>query len=703
MPASSRAGFWWAAAFVLLLSLACYWPALHGQQVWDDDAHVTRPELQSVSGLWEIWTDLDATQQYYPLLHSAFWLEHRLWGDSTLGYHLANVLLHASAAVLLVLTLQRLKLPGAWLAGLLFAVHPVCVESVAWISEQKNTLSLVFYLLAALAYLRFDGERGRPGAARLYLLASFLFVLALLTKSVTATLPAALLVVLWWQRGGLAWRRDALPLIPWLAAGISSGLFTSWVERVIGGAEGAAFDLTLVQRFLLAGRVVWFYLGKLVWPSGLIFVYPRWDVRSAAAGWAACLLAAVLVTAALWLLRRRARGPLAAWLFFVGSLFPALGFFNVYPFLFSYVADHFQYLASIGIIAAFSSGFASLLAGASPNIRSAGLGLAALLVATFVVLSNAQSATYSDPGTLYKATIERNPQCWMAHNNLGLWYEGRREFGAAVSQYEEALRLKPDYASVHNNLGGLLRTMPARRDEAFAHIQEALRLQPDFADAHNNLGVWYGDHGDPQKAAAEYGEALRLKPDYATAHNNLGSVLAAAPGRLDDAIAHFQEAARLQPDFAEARNNLGNALLATPGRMDDAIAQYRLAVRIRPDLEEAHRNLGNALLRDPGRQEEAVAQFGEALRLKPDDAEAHNNMGLALNSLGRTTEAIAQYEEALRLMPGFPEIRINIALALLRNPGREAEAAAQLEAYLRVRPDNGTARRMLDRIRANQP
>ncbi|HXQ81665.1 MAG TPA: tetratricopeptide repeat protein [Opitutaceae bacterium] len=701
-PPPSRARTWWTAALILVLALACYWPALRGGLVWDDDAHVTRPGLQSVAGLWRIWSDPRATQQYYPLLHTAFWVEHRLWGGATLGYHLTNVLLHAASAVLLVLALGRLGVAGARLAGILFAVHPVCVESVAWISEQKNTLSLVFYLLSALAYLRFEGDRGKPASTRAYLLASFLFVLALLTKTVTATLPAALLVILWWRRGRLSWRRDVLPLVPWFVLAVASGIFTAVVERELVGAQGAPFDLTPVQRLLLAGRVVWFYLGKLAWPADLIFVYPRWDAGSAAGGWAAYLVAAALVTAALWLLRGRSRGPLAAWLFFVGSLFPALGFLNVYPFIFSYVADHFQYLASMGIFAAGSAGAAGLLGRAPRPVRAAGWGIVSFLVAALAVLSRAQSRTYADQRTLYETTIERNPECWMAHNNLGLWDEDRGDLEGAVAQYRETLRIKGDIASVHNNLGGILRTMPGGSDEAFAHIQEALRLLPDFAEAHNNLGVWYGDRGDSGNAIAQYGEALRLKPDYAEAHNNLGSVLA-ANGRLDEAIGHFQEALRLLPGFAEAHNNLGNAWLSTPGRLNDAIAQYQEALRSRPGFGQAHKNLGNALLRVPDRLGEAVAQFEEALRSNPDDAEAHNNLGLALNGQGRTQEALAQYEEALRLMPRYAEIRINIALALLRLPGRENESAAQLEEFLRVRPGNEAATRILAKIRATQP
>ncbi len=589
---TSRASFWWTAAPIFGLALACYWPALHGGFVWDDDAHVTRPELRSVAGLWRIWSDVYSTRQYYPLLHSAFWIEHRLWGDATLGYHLANVVLHATAACLLVLILRRLKVPGACVAGLFFAVHPVCVESVAWISEQKNTLSLVFYLLAGLAYLRFDGDRDRPAARRAYLLATLLFIMALLTKSVTATLPAALLVIFWWQRGRLEWRRDVRPLVNWFIFAIASGLFTSFVESKLVGAEGTEFDLTLVQRCLLAGRIIWFYLGKLLWPAHLIFMYPHWDAKSAAAGWTGYLVAAVLVTVGLWLLRRRSRGPLAAWLFFVGSLFPTLGFLNVYPFIFSYVADHFQYLASIGVITAVSAGAAGLLDRASLPVRAAGWGLVAALVASLCVLSRAQCAIYEDGPTLYRKTIERNPGSWLARNNLGVWYRDHGEPGEAMAQYAEALRLKSDYAPAQNNMGIALATIPGRLNEAIAHYREALRLQPDYAEAHNNLGIaWFNTPGRLSDAIAQFDEALSSKPDFAEAHNNLGNALARLPDRLDDAVTQYKEALRLMPNSAEIRFNIALVLLRIPGRENEAAVELEAVLRIKPGNELARRIL----------------------------------------------------------------------------------------------------------------
>jgi hypothetical protein len=264
--------------FLLGVTLAAYAPVRHAGFIWDDDGHVTRADLRPLHGLWRIWFEPGATQQYYPLLHSAFWLEHRIWADSPAGYHLANVVLHAAVAFLLFLLLRRLALPGALFASAAFALHPVCVESVAWISEQKNTLSAVFCLAAALAYLRFD--RGRR--AGWYALGSVLFGMALATKTVTATLPAALLVILWWRRGRLSWRADVLPLSPWLMMGVSAGFVTAYVEQAYIGATGTAFEFGVAARVLVAGRAAWFYLGKVFWPADLVFIYPRWSIDAGA-------------------------------------------------------------------------------------------------------------------------------------------------------------------------------------------------------------------------------------------------------------------------------------------------------------------------------------------------------------------------------------------------------------------------------------
>jgi len=622
-----RLGFGWILALIVLSVLACYWPAMRGALVWDDAAHVTKPALTSLAGLWQIWSSTHATQQYYPLLHTAFWLEHRTWGDSVVGYHVVNIVLHAADAGLLVLVLRRLAIPGAALAGLLFAVHPVCVESVAWISEQKNTLSLAFYLLSALAYLRFHSKAGGMGC---YALATLLFVLALLTKSVTATLPAALLLVFWWQSGRIRLRDDLLPLLPWFALALASGLFTSWIERTVVGAEGVSFDLTLPERGLLAGRIIWFYLGKLVWPSHLMFVYPHWDVRAHAGNWTEFLAAFLAVTGALIVAARRNRGPLAVWLFFAGSLFPALGFFNVYPFLFSYVADHFQYLASIGIFAGASAALAVTLARVGPAARTAGWSVAALVVIVLAGLSNLQSRAYSGPASLYRATLALNPDCWMAHNNLGVWYEGVGQPDKAVDEYDEALRLRPGYFEAHNNLGGVLLKLPGSAGEAAAQFQAALAIKPDSADAHDSLGnAWAVLPGRNDDAISEYRTALRLRSGFAEAHNNLGNALAKDPERLQEAVAEFEEALALSPSFADAHNNLGNALSAL-GRKEDAVAEYREALRLMPDYASVHFNIAMALLNVPGRRDEAARELREFLRTNPESEDARR----ILNQIG---------------------------------------------------------------------
>ncbi|HUL73738.1 MAG TPA: glycosyltransferase family 39 protein, partial [Vicinamibacterales bacterium] len=418
-PPSARPP-WLLFALLLAATLVAYAPAWHGGMIWDDDAHITRLDLRSVQGLWRIWFEVGATQQYYPVAHSAFWVFHRLWGDDPLGYHLVNIALHACSAGLVLVILRRLAVPGAWLAAVVFALHPVQVESVAWMTELKNTLSGALYLGACLAYLRFDAVRSR----RAYALAAVLFVLALLSKTVTATLPAALLVVFWWRRGTLRWREDVWPLVPFFAIGLASGLLTAWVERTQIGAVGAAFQLTLVDRCLIAGRAFWFYLAKLAWPADLIFIYPRWHV-SAAVWWQFLYPAAALaLLAALWWYRTRSRAPLAAMLFFGGTLFPALGFVNVYPFVYSFVADHFQYLACLGPIALAAGGVATLagrwrpaLAAASPP--PAALAGALALALPLGVLTWNQCRQYADAETLYRTTLARNPECWMAHVNLG--------------------------------------------------------------------------------------------------------------------------------------------------------------------------------------------------------------------------------------------------------------------------------------------
>jgi len=593
-------------ALIFVAVIIAYLPALSGGFLWDDSGHVTRPDLRSLRGLARIWFEFGATQQYYPVLHSAFWLEHLIWGDSTFGYHLINVLLHASAACLFGAVLRRLAVPGAWIAALLFALHPVCVESVAWISEQKNTLSLVFYLGAALAYLRFTKQR----QISVYLVATGLFVLALLTKTVTASLPAALLVVFWWQHGRLEWRRDVRPLLPWFALGILSGLITAYFERELIGAQGADFDLGLVQRCLLAGRVFWFYLSKLVWPADLAFIYPRWTV-DASVWWQWLFLVATLALLAglLWW-RRRQRGPLAVALLFAGSLFPVLGFVNVFPFLFSYVADHFQYLASLSIFALVA---VLLQKGLSKLPRWAGHCAVVGLLGVFGALTWAQCGMYRDVFTLYETTLAKNPDCWMAHNNLAIALADSGRVEEAIPHLESAIRLKPDFAPAENNLGYDL-TLLDRPAEAVPHLERALELHPDYPAAERNLGVALASTGKNAEAILHFEKALQLKPDYAEAELNLGVALMLT-NRFPEAVPHFDKAVALNPESLEIRDTYGRALLHAR-RFDAAVIHLEKAVNLAPNQAETQMNLALAL-RELGRTEEASRHYLEAVRLDP--------------------------------------------------------------------------------------
>jgi tetratricopeptide (TPR) repeat protein len=628
-----------AGRFALIFSatLLAYLPALRGGILWDDNMHLTRTDMRSLHGLWRIWFDLGATQQYYPLLHSAFWLEHRLWGDAVLGYHLVNVALHAASACLVVMLVRRLSLSGAWLAGFVFALHPVCVEAVAWISEQKSALSGIFCLAAAVAYLHFDQTRRRSR----YFLALVLFVLALMCKTVTATLPAALLVIFWWQRGRIGWRRDVMPLVPWFAVAVPAGLFTAWVERSpqFIGAQGAEYALTLPERLLLAGRVPWFYAWKVLWPSNLMFVYPRWKID--AGDWRQYIFplgTAALAIALGWLASKN-RGPLAAFLIFTGTLFPVLGLLNVYPFRYSYVADHFQYLAALGIIVPAASGLVVLTRRLAPG-KIPAIGLSALLLTSLGAATRQQGGMYRDYETLFRAILARNPGSAFLHNNLGVILMSTGREPEAASQFEAAVHLAPGSADYHVNLGLALAQMPGRLPDAISQYQAALRTDPNLYAARLNLGL----------------------------------ALMSIPGRREDAIAEYQKA------IAASRAMLGND----------------------PGFWQAHLNLGIAYAQIAGREADAIAEYRTALHMRPDSALAHFHLGNTFHKLGRLPDAIGEYQASLAIDARVPEVHYELAYALAQIPGRVPEAIAECRKMLLLKPGDEAGRKLMASLLAFQ-
>jgi tetratricopeptide (TPR) repeat protein len=511
---AARPRRWTAVAGVVLLVTVAYLPALHAGFVWDDDSYVTGNDtLRSAGGLASIWLEPSLSPQYYPVVFTSFWCEYNLWRLRSAGYHAVNLCLHLLTAALVWGVLRRLEVFGAGLAAALFALHPVSVESVAWITERKNVLSAVFCTASALAYLHFDPP-DRPGAARdprSYALACVLFLLALLSKSVTASLPVVLAVAYWWHGGGVSLRR-LTPLLPLLVLGASLGLYTSWLETTQVGASGGEWELSPVGRVLVAGRALAFYAGKLLWPVKLCFIYPRWEIDPGSAWQYAYPLAVLAVLAVLFLaLSHIGRAPLASLLCFGITLFPALGFLNVYPQRYSWVADHFQYLASIPPLTLAAAGLTRVGTAWPVSVRASA---AAALLCLLALLTFRQSEVYRDSETLWRKTLECNPDCFLAHTNLGNLLLRRGEVNAALSHYRASVAIRPDDFVSATDLAWLLATGPEgvrSPAEAVALAERAsTATQYGFAQALETLAAAYAGVGRFDDAVRMAERGLRI-------------------------------------------------------------------------------------------------------------------------------------------------------------------------------------------------
>jgi len=706
--------------------------------IWDDDAYVTaNPHLYDGSGLYQIWFRVGATNIYAPVVFTTFWLEQHLWGLNPLGYHLVNIALHAGCALLVWALLRRIGAQGAWLAAAIFAVHPMLVESVAWVTELKNTQSTVFYLLCLLAYFNFtrlepgDGRTAEPRWTY-YALALGLFAAALTSKPAGVSLPFVILLVIWWRRGSLRWS-DIAAIVPMLAMSIVAGLVTMYVDAYYLGGTGPGTQLSPVERVLVAGRALWFYAGKLLWPTPLMSIYPRWEVDAAAWWQYLYPTAAVAALVVLFLARRLiGRGPLAAVASFVIIVAPTIGLTNFSYQAYSFVADRLVYQAAPALIALFAAGVVALMRTRREDGFARGVKVAAaVLLLVFTVLSQQHARAFQTEKARCLDTLAKNPTAWVAMNNLGVALNAEGKPREAVHWYEEALRIRPLYPEAHNNLGVALMAagdVPA----AIAHYREALRLWPEYPAAHNNLGTALASSGDVQAAVQQYREALRTRPDYAEAHNNLAKLLGSA-GNVEEAILEHREALRIKPDYAEAYGDLG-VTLASAGRFGEAIEEYRQSLRIKPDDAVAHRNLAAALaagrdvdgaireyreamrlkpdyaeaynglaleLAARGQMQDAIGQFETALRIKPDYAAAHNNLGTALASTGDTGSAARHFQEAVRIKPDFAEARFNLGNALA-STGDFQGAILQFDEALRIKPDYVEARDNLNRARLLQ-
>ncbi|MBK7977129.1 MAG: tetratricopeptide repeat protein [Deltaproteobacteria bacterium] len=512
------------ALAIVVAAVAAYAPALRAGYVWDDDKHVTEnPTLRGFGGLRAIWSDGFATPQYYPLVHTSYWIEHRLWGLAPFGYHVDNVLLHLAGAWLFYRVLAWLTLPGAGIAAALFALHPVHVESVAWITERKNVLSGVFYFGAALAYLRAP-EGAAPSMVpvdrRRYYGSLALFVCALLSKSVTVTLPVTLALVVLARRGRPS-RDELAPLVPMLVMGLVLASVTAWLEKHHVGAAGEDWGLTLLDRGVIASRALVFYPTKLVWPHPLMFVYPRWDVAFGHGFNAAWPLAVGAAFVGLFALRSRIGvAPLTIAAIYAVTLSPALGFVDFYPMRFSFVADHFQYHASAAPLAALGWLGPRLAARAPSAARRAAPVALVVVLAALGLTTWTRAHAYRDEASLWRDTLSKNPAAWLAHLNLGRLYGQAGDLAAAGEHLTAAVRLEPDEGRVHINLGALL-LLEGRVDEAIEELRQGTRLEPRLADGHVNLGLAYERRGDREQAIRSYRRALEVEATSSTARARL--------------------------------------------------------------------------------------------------------------------------------------------------------------------------------------
>lgn len=494
-----------ALAFLALglVVAVVYYPALWGDFVWDDIVLVEEPAVREWTGLWSIWFQpwtMGRENHYWPVVYTSFWLEHKLWGFAPLGYHVVNVLLHLVNSVLVWRLLLRLGVPAAWTVAALFAVHPLRVESVAWIIERKDLLSALFYLTAVVAWIRFVEA---PGRGR-YVLALALFTAGLLSKSVVVTLPATLLIWHCWKRDGVT-LVDLRRLVPFFAVGlcITMGDFLLYVSRV-----PLSLGYSMVERLLIAARAWWFYVGKLLWPTDLAVIYPLWEIRAGdPLAWAYVIAAAALTTS-LWFGRRWCGpGPLAGVLFYTVTLSPMLGFVDHNYMRYAFVADRFQYLAGIGVMAVLAGGGAVAAAKLPGSLRMAAPCLVGAILTVLGVMTWSQAGIYRDGAAFFGHIVSHNPEARYAHLNLAraLIKANRPEDALAAARLAlEKLEIPRDSADAHDIRGRALLDL-GRLDEAGEALRQALDLDPGHGKAHENMAELLRRQQRRQEAVGQEG------------------------------------------------------------------------------------------------------------------------------------------------------------------------------------------------------
>jgi tetratricopeptide (TPR) repeat protein len=579
---------------LFLLAAAIYIPSLEARFIWDDNTFFdANPIMEAPNALYRFWFTKDAPD-YFPLVSTNLWVQRQLWDIEPLGYHSVNILFHAANVVLFWLILSSLNVPGSWLAALVFAWHPIQTESVSWVTQIKNVQSTFFYLLAVLYYLKYDS---RGGTWRMSL-SLFFFLCALISKTAVVMLPVVLFLYHLTIKP-MSLKELSVRTGPFFAMSLVFGLITIWFQYTSAGASGKEWSMTFVERTVNAGFTIWFYIQKIFIPLNLTFIYPRWNFDpSTISSWAPHLM---LVVVLFLILRNREKWggyPTFAIGYFLVSLFPVMGFLNIYFFLYSFVADHYQYIAGQGIIALIVCGGAAKATNLSeryPNNNFFRFGFLIVVCAVTLFLGFMtwnQQKIYQNPIALWNDTIKKNPKAWIAHNNLGNEYSKAGRFDLAVKNYSDTLKVKPDYAEAEDNLGLALLKLN-RPEESKAHFLRSIRLDSSIWEAHNNLGTIYGNEGNMSEAAKHFEAALKINPRNTEIHNNLGLVYGTL-NRREDALRHFDFALQDSQIRHYVHTNIGNYFMQE-GNDENALFHFRKALQIDPNHEDARKKMEKIL------------------------------------------------------------------------------------------------------------